>query len=507
MENHVKNVLEAAEMGNLSKIQMYARKKTLKVEDSRKWTPLHAAVRGNQEDIVRFCISKKISVNSRTFDQVTPLHIAAQTGNELILYFLIENGAIIDALDSEGRTPLHYGVIANRESSVRLLLELGANPNILDNKGFGPIHSAIELPSIPILEMLVEGGAKVSLTKVSKKKFKVPNYWSPIHVAAYHQQLDAIQYLYDHGADINGYDQHKNKIGTTLHLIAQYDYPQTLNLLLKLGANIEALDLDDDTPLLISVRHHLISNVKLLMNQRNINKANNKKETPLHLSCSTGDTEITLILLENGADPNLQDNSGNTPLHLAVKAKSKECVSFLLDKNASITIKNNEGRSPFSMASGEIAKMMKELVRKNGSVKFQCPPNSAQTSRGASRPASQCSNRSQNTNKSANKDQDDNLSVASNVSKQSKISKTSNISKVSQLSKGSKIVKIEEKPYIEQIEDDITQMINNTKEEMSNMFKNVQNIIDLIKKDFNLDNENIPEEEECISNEFVSDNE
>lgn len=58
----------------------------------------------------------------------------------------------------------------------------------------------------------------------------------------------------------------------------------------------------------------VVGNVSLLSNSGKVDKKNAKGETPLHVSCRTGQLEKARQLILAGADPNAQDHAGWTPL-------------------------------------------------------------------------------------------------------------------------------------------------------------------------------------------------
>ncbi len=77
--------------------------------------------------------------------------------------------------------------------------------------------------------------------------------------------------------------------------------------------------------------------------------------SPLHVAAEYGNLNITVTLLENGADPALRDKHGNSPLWTAVFWSQKfpngqKVVKSLLEAGGDPLSKNKAGRSPLEMA-------------------------------------------------------------------------------------------------------------------------------------------------------------
>mmetsp|Transcript_8163 Transcript_8163/g.14539 ORF Transcript_8163/g.14539 Transcript_8163/m.14539 type:complete len:388 (-) Transcript_8163:1097-2260(-) len=83
--------------------------------------------------------------------------------------------------------------------------------------------------------------------------------------------------------------------------------------------------------------------------------------TPLHLAASHSSAELTLLLLERGANPNATSSDGSTALHLATNV---EVVKHLLTFGADIMI-DKAGKSPVQFAEkGALKDILKELQKK-----------------------------------------------------------------------------------------------------------------------------------------------
>ncbi|AET72878.1 hypothetical protein PGAG_00424 [Phaeocystis globosa virus 12T] len=159
---------------------------------------------------------------------------------------------------------------------------------------------------------------------------------------------------------------------TPLHIAASKltdGHYEIANLLIKNGANIDAIDNYGETPLFLAVKANNIEMVKLLIEKgaetnienktqnsimhyaaeipgdnvevlkyliRNssdtaVNSINDKEQTPLHLSAELGNTNAAKLLVENGADRDAEDNAGETPAVAAEQADNEDTMNMILD--------------------------------------------------------------------------------------------------------------------------------------------------------------------------------
>ena len=75
-------------------------------------------------------------------DGNTPLHIAVRYDNEQSVNHLLDRGANVRVADKEGRTPLHLAASNCEPGITARLLRAGADPNVRDNAGRTPLDVA-----------------------------------------------------------------------------------------------------------------------------------------------------------------------------------------------------------------------------------------------------------------------------------------------------------------------------------------------------------------------------
>jgi ankyrin repeat protein len=93
---------------------------------------------------------------------------------------------------------------------------------------------------------------------------------------------------------------------------------ETVRVLLERGADIEARDSDN--------------------------------WTPLHVACAWGHLAVTRLLLDAGADMNVRDNDGHAPLNVACIFHNARIIRLLLERGVDVNIRDNWGKSPLDRA-------------------------------------------------------------------------------------------------------------------------------------------------------------
>jgi len=134
-------------------------------------------------------------------------------------------------------------------------------------------------------------------------------------------------------------------------------YCKIIQSLLQFGAEVDAQDNDQLTPLQLASRYGNVEGAQLLLEHRANVHVRNKGQTPLHQALESGlqfwgyYLELTQVLLDYGADVNAQNDDGSTPLHLACCQGFLEVAELLLKFGADIRKLDNDGLTPLHCAS------------------------------------------------------------------------------------------------------------------------------------------------------------
>jgi ankyrin repeat protein len=306
---------EAAYKGDVNSVRNYLEQGvSANIKDNSGYTPLHLALRNNQQEMAQLLIAKGADVNAQDNYGYTPLHLAR---SQEMAQLLIAKGADVNAKNKNGETPLHLALKNNKQEVAQLLIAKGAVVNAKDNNGSTPL------------------------------------YW-----ALYNNQPELVQLLIAKGADVNAKDQYGR---TPLHLTLQNNQQEVAQLLIANGADVNAHDNDGKTPL------HLVTSQKvaqqLIAKGADVNAKNKNGETPLHLALRKNQQEMAQLLIANGADVNAKDQYGRTPLHLV---KSQELAQLLIAKGADVNAKDKYDSTPLHWALESARQEVAQLLIANG---------------------------------------------------------------------------------------------------------------------------------------------
>lgn len=152
--------------------------------------------------------------------------------------------------------------------------------------------------------------------------------------------IDTSDYLpYPEGLDIN------------LMIASAEGYPSEIHRLIKLGANVDATDYQNITPLMYAVANNNITTVKALLEYGpDTEIMTDAGESALHIAAKDNMLEIAEALIRAEADINIKDPHGATPLHYASAYGYFYLSDLLLYYNANIEARDNEGSTPLIAA-------------------------------------------------------------------------------------------------------------------------------------------------------------
>ncbi|MEQ9116283.1 MAG: ankyrin repeat domain-containing protein [Rickettsiales bacterium] len=145
---------------------------------------------------------------------------------------------------------------------------------------------------------------------------------------------EKLHLLIKDGADINAVD---GRGFIPLHLAVEKGRTETVRMLIEAGADINAVDGWGFIPLHLAVKKWYTETVRMLIEAgADVNMRTGDGSTALHLAAQEDHTEAVRMLIEAGADVNMRNGAGNIALHLAVEKGHTEAVRMLIEAGADV---------------------------------------------------------------------------------------------------------------------------------------------------------------------------
>jgi ankyrin repeat protein len=276
--------------------------------DSEGKTPMHIACMSEHAtpDMIHLLQKYGANPNKPDYQGKTPLHSAAEAGSSPKIWTLIEAGAALETLTTGANwTPLHMAC-RSHTSAVKELLNAGANATAKTADGSTCLHISTEyFRSSNAAAITDEGKTLVELLLESGCSPTETNQWgeTPIHIATFASNINAMRILVRAGGNINAVNSHGN---SPLHLAiksarwSEANPTDVIKAALALGANPNLPDKQGTTPLQLACRNgsRYASNiVKELLNAgANPMKPDAKGKRPSQNPMAYPDTILPLLL-------------------------------------------------------------------------------------------------------------------------------------------------------------------------------------------------------------------
>ena len=340
--------------------------------------------------IARFLLAHGANVNAYNHAGMTPLMISLYNGHADVVSLLIAYRANVNASNNAGETPLMYAITATRSGAeqmplIPLLLKHGASPNAIDVRGYTALRSAAEQASPEVVQLLLahhaydDGKAmadaafvgrtaivQVLLRSVKSGTERRKRATLALRMAVLQGNTEAtkpvIKYLVEQGGDI----EVKGSWGWT-PFVAEVYYGQLdmVDFLLDHGANVNATD-DQGHTALWRAREWLVSPPKpsdsdhekelrqvarhLLARGADLDMPDDYGKTMLYEAAETGDLATLKFCVDHGGSVNRADKAGRSPLAAALSTRHNAAASFLIQHGADINSKDKSGLMPLHFA-------------------------------------------------------------------------------------------------------------------------------------------------------------
>eukprot|EP01124_Arcella_intermedia_P015893 TRINITY_DN22446_c0_g4_i1.p1 TRINITY_DN22446_c0_g4~~TRINITY_DN22446_c0_g4_i1.p1 ORF type:complete len:546 (+),score=134.45 TRINITY_DN22446_c0_g4_i1:234-1640(+) len=349
----------------------------------------HKAV-GTNIHALQYLIDNKISVRAKSKNGSTALHYCIKKSNSTeVIAKLLESNADINAQDNEGKSPLSLAVLNGKIIFVEYLIHARCDLNLQDILGYAPLHHATVARRLDFVELLVNASCNINiqsndgqtslwwactkgepkivsllLNNMADVNLSSYNGDSPIIQSVYCEKIEVVKILINAKADVNK----PNKIGYyPVHYAVARNSVTEIEILLDGKADISVQGRKDkNSPLHLAVMCKDSTDMinSLLKNSANVNAQNLDGETPLVLAVANKNKEISKVqaLLQAKADVELKSLTGETPLQLAVISGGEEMVNLLLDNKANIFHKNSKDLSVMDYAKFSYNPLIEKLL-------------------------------------------------------------------------------------------------------------------------------------------------
>uniref|UniRef100_A0A8C3MU18 Transient receptor potential cation channel subfamily A member 1 n=1 Tax=Geospiza parvula TaxID=87175 RepID=A0A8C3MU18_GEOPR len=385
----------AAEGGQIELMQLIiddSSYEVLNVMDSSGNTPLHWATKKNQVESVRLLLSRGANPNILNSNMMAPLHMAVQSLHNEIVKVLVQHSSTDINLEGEaGNTPIIVACYKDNPEALTLLIENGGKICKPNKTGCMPIHAAAFSGAKTCLEILLKKGEELGHSAKTHINFTNNGKCSPLHLAVQSGDLEMIKMCIEFGAQIDLKQNEKctalhfaatqgateivklmmssyageesiidavdgNK-ETLLHRTALFDHYELAEYLISMGANIDSVDIEGRSPLLLATSCASWKIVNLLLSKgANVSLKDHLGRNFLHLTVLQpgGLQHLNEKYLQMEHIKNLvvdEDNEGCTPLHYACRQGVALSVNNLLSLNVSIYSKSRDKKSPLHFAA------------------------------------------------------------------------------------------------------------------------------------------------------------
>ena len=349
----------------------------IETKDVEGHSPLHFACRSGSLDIVKLLVRAGAGVRVMDYEGHTCLTIAASCGHtETVRYLVGLKEVEVDYADDEDGTALHLAADNNHADVVQVLIDAGADIEVKDDRGRSPLLWSCSSGSLAVAKLLVRAGAGFGVTDnygdtcltiaayrghtetvrylVGLKEVEVDHTdddrCTALHLAADKNHADVVQVLIDAGADIEARD---NTGYSPLHFACRSGSLDTVKLLVRAGAGVCVTGNDGHTCLTIAAWNGHTETVRyvLFLPEVEVDHANHKGCTALHWAADNNHTDVLQVLIDAGADIEARDNTGYSPLLIACRSGSLDTVKLLVRAGAGVRVTNNDGHTCLTIAA------------------------------------------------------------------------------------------------------------------------------------------------------------
>lgn len=316
---------------------------------------MHIVAETGDEAMLKYLHQLGANANIQDKEEKSPLHIATERGHYRVVDLLIEKFKVpVFNRTRDGNTLMHIASKSGPPEMALIFLRKGVPLHMPNKKGAKAIHMAAMAGHADVVKSIIQKGEDVDC--------KTNDGYTALHLAVESGQADIVEALLGYGASVQVKTEHSGE--TPLHIAARVDGGRPCTeLLLKSGAEVNALQLELETPLHLAARHgHLDTVTALLDEGASLELQNELGENSLHVTVKRGHLKVCEHLLQT-----LQDRKGRVPVERLVNQPNKQGESAvhyaaILETEINTQAKEN------SITAEQGKLMMRVLIKAGGDV-------------------------------------------------------------------------------------------------------------------------------------------
>ncbi|KZV62432.1 ankyrin [Peniophora sp. CONT] len=332
---------------------------------------LHIAAENGQYARIAELLAQGEDVNSSTPSGLTALHLACISGSARIAELLLDYGAAIDAPTEDNVTPLAYTINYHQHETAALLVARGAMVHALESMRAAVLYTAACANNVDIMPMLLQLGLDVNAPFRGE---------TALHAATRFRNRESIEMLLRNGANVLTNSQSGE---TPLSKAALYGDFELFELLRASGEmnNHPSSRASASEKDIGHVLHHAILGgnpsivaTVLQFTAANLNVRFEDGTTPLSLASEHGHDKVVETLLVQGVNPDVEalppkwtgKKGAWNALHVAAYSGHAKCIKVLLQHGADVNARTEYGDTVLSLALERKHKGLKD----HGATRF-----------------------------------------------------------------------------------------------------------------------------------------
>lgn len=287
----------------------------LNLPNERDFTPIHASLKGKHFEICKLLIEAGADVNKKNILGDRVLNLSCRLGCSEIVEILVRSNVVLEGIPQAFRD-----ACCNKHIQiVKLLLTLEG----IENHWRWGFSDACRLRCKEIIEMIIN------------KRPTVEDLSEALMTTIYcNDSLEIMEMLIQAGADVN-YNSDARFGSNPLSAAVFQRSSLSINLLLKYGA-IPNKNKNGYTDLMTACSRYCGEDIirSLLEHGTEVNAVNEDGKTALMIACDNGFIRIVKLLMDYGAEINVISKSGKTALTKTVYKMRLDVVKLLIDRGA-----------------------------------------------------------------------------------------------------------------------------------------------------------------------------